>query len=308
MNSRKNIIIVASIGLSLLLGWYLFIKESDYCITFSAKTASGTVFQGIEEWTTAQQKSKNENYTVIEKRNFDFIKHKMKNGNDEMEYTWNTKPINDSMTSISIGIKDLNHSLYNRLTAIPFIPTKFKTEQIEKIKSFKLGLEDHLVNFKIRIDGEKSTKEIYVAYISLKSSMQEKAQTMIEYDPTIVGYLDKNKIKILGFRPYLEITDWDQEKEMVSFNYCFPIPKDTKYIPNDNVKFKTIPAMKGIQATYFGNFRTSDRAWFSLLDYAKKHNYKLDYKPLEHFLDNPFNGGNELEWKTEIIIPFAKNK
>jgi effector-binding domain-containing protein len=43
----------------------------------------------------------------------------------------------------------------------------------------------------------------------------------------------------------------------------------TKLIDNAVVKFKTIPAVKGLQATYFGNFRTSDRAWFALLDYEK---------------------------------------
>jgi effector-binding domain-containing protein len=214
--------------------------------------------------------------------------------------------INDTTTNISIGIKDLNHSLYNRLTTLPFVPTQFKTEQIEKIKSFKAGLEEHIANFKIRIDGEKSSKEMYVAYISIKSVMQEKAQAMIQNDPIIVGYLDRHKIKIIGFRPYLEVTDWNQDKETVSFNYCFPIARNTKYVPDSNVKFKILPAVKGIQATYFGNFRTSDRAWFALLDYAKKHDIKLDAKPLEHFLDNPFNGGNELEWKTEIIIPFEK--
>jgi effector-binding domain-containing protein len=304
MNSRKKIIIVTSIALSLLLGWYLFLKESDYCITFTAKTATGTISQGIQEWSTARKKSKNENYSILEKRNYDFVKQLMKNGNEEIEYTWNMQSINDSTTTVTVGIKDLNHSLYNKLTTIPFVPTKFKTEQIEKIKSFKLGLEEHLSNFKIRLDGEKSSKEIYVAYISLESVMQEKAQTMIQNDPIVVGYLDKNKIKIIGFRPYLEITDWNQDKETVRFNYCFPIPKDTKYVPDNNVKFKIIPAKKGLQVTYFGNFRTSDRAWFTLLDYAKKHAIKLDTKPLEHFLDNPFNGGNELEWKTEIIIPF----
>jgi len=257
------------------------------------------------EWTTTQSKNRNEIYTVLEKRNYDFIKQQMKKGNEEMEYTWNMKSMNDSMTNITIGIKDLNHSFYNRLTA-PFVSTKFRTEQIDKIKSFKIGLEDHIDDFKIRIDGERSSKEMYVAYISLKSVLQEKAQTMIGNDPKIVGYLDKNKIKIIGYRPYLEITDWDEDKEIVSFNYCFPIAKNTKYVSDSNVKFKIIPAMKGLQATYFGNYRTSDRAWFTLLDYAKKHGDKLENKPLEHFLANPFNGGNELEWETKIIIPFAK--
>ncbi|MGO4817538.1 GyrI-like domain-containing protein [Flavobacterium sp. W22_SRS_FP1] len=301
-NKLKWLLVVIFVS---FLGWYFLLKQSDYSISFKANAASGTISQGIAEWTASQSKDQNEIYTVLEKRNYDFIKHQMKKGNVKMEYIWEMNALNDSMTNITVGIKDLNNSFYNKITALPFFPSKFKTDQIEKIKSFKSGLEDHVNEFKIRIDGEASTEEIYVAYVSIKSVMQEKAQSMITYDPIIVGYLDKNKIKIIGFRPYLEVTNWDQDKEMVSFNYCFPIAKNTKYVPDANVKFKTIPAMKGIQATYFGNFRTSDRAWFTLLDYAKKNDVKLDTKPLEHFLDNPFLGGNELEWKTEIIIPYA---
>jgi effector-binding domain-containing protein len=299
-NKLKGVLVVVLFS---FLGWYFLLKQSDYTITFKVNAATGTIFQGIVEWTTTQSKNQNEIYTVLEKRNFDFIKQQMKKGNEEMEYTWDMKSINDSMTNVTIGVKDLNHSFYNRLTA-PFVSTKFRTEQIEKIKSFKMGLEDHIDDFKIRIDGKGSSEEIYVAYISLKSILQEKAQTMIGYDAKIVGYLDKNKIKIIGYRPYLEVTDWDQDKEIVSFNYCFPISKNTKYVPDNDVKFKTIPALKGLQATYFGNYRTSDRAWFALLDYAKKNDIKLENKPLEHFLANPFNGGNELEWETKIIIPF----
>lgn len=300
-NKLKWLLVVVLLS---FLGWYFLLKQSDYTITFKANAATGTISQGIMEWTMIRSKKQNETYTVLEKRNFDFIKQQMKKGNEELIYNWDIKSINDSTTNVTVGIKDLNHSFYNRLTA-PFISTKFRTEQIDKIKSFKVGLEDHIDDFKIRIDGEGSSKEMFVAYISLKSVLQEKAQTMLEYDPKIVGYLDRNKIKIIGYRPYLEITDWDEDKEIVSFNYCFPIPKNTKYVPDSNVKFKTIAALKGLQATYFGNYRTSDRAWFALLDYAKKHDHKLENKPLEHFLANPFNGGNELEWETKIIIPFA---
>lgn len=72
------------------------------------------------------------------------------------------------------------------------------------------------------------------------------------------------------------------------------------------MKFKTIAPIKGLRASYFGNFRTSDRAWFALMDYAKRKGVGLENKPLEHFLANPFNGGDELSWETQIIIPIAK--
>ena len=306
MNSRKKIILAFSLVFSLLAAWYFFIKESDYCITFKVKTASGTVYQGIQEWSADQLKEKNENFSLVEKRNFNFIKQEMKSGKTQMEYTWEMKTVNDSVTKVIVGIKDINNSFYNRLT-VPFFNTDFKKEQISKITDFKKGLDKFLENFKVKINGEGKSEETFVAYINLRSVIQEKAQTMLNKDEIITGYLHTNSIKITG-KPYLEIQNWNIDKEMLDFNYCFPIDKSTKYITNPFVKFKTIPAQKGLKATYYGNYRTSDRAWFALLDYAKSHDYKLDNKPLEHFMDNPFYGGNELKWKTEIIIPFSEKK
>jgi effector-binding domain-containing protein len=305
MTVKKKITIVVSTLFALFLVWYLVIKETDYRISFKVKAATGTVFQGVQEWTTAQLLKDKEMYTLVEKRNFDFIKQEMKKGNVQMEYSWDITSINDSITKVSVGIREMDHSLYNKLTA-PFFNTEFKKEQIRKMTDFRKGLNDHLKNFKVKIEGEGVSEEIFVAYISLQSVLQAKAQNMIANDASLTGVLLDNKIKIIG-KPYVEITNWDLDKEIVDFNYCFPIDKNAKIIENGIVKFKTIPAIKGLKATYYGNFRTSDRAWFTLRDYAAKRNLKLENKVLEHFLANPFNGGDELEWETKIIIPFASN-
>lgn len=303
MTVSKKIIIACSAFLSLFLIWYLFIKKTDYSISFKVNAATGTVFQGIQEWSNAQGLKDSEKYVILEKRNFDFIKQEMTKKEVQMHYTWDITSINDSVTKVNVGIKDLNHSWYNKLTA-PFFNTEFKEEQIKKITDFKKGLSEHLKNFKVRIDGEGESEETFVAYINLKSVLQEKARYMIANDALITGFLFENQIKIIG-RPYLEIVKWDLDKETIDFNYCFPVEKPTNNIVNDVVKFKTLPVVKGLKATYYGNFRTSDRAWFALFDYAKKNNLKLENKVLEHFLSNPFNGGEELQWETKIIIPFA---
>lgn len=303
MTVSKKIIIACSAFLSLFLIWYLFIKKTDYSISFKVNAATGTVFQGIQDWSNAQGLKDSEKYVILEKRNFDFIKQEMTKKEVQMHYTWDITSINDSVTKVNVGIKDLNHSWYNKLTA-PFFNTEFKEEQIKKITDFKKGLSEHLKNFKVRIDGEGVSEETFVAYINLKSVLQEKARYMIANDALITGFLFENQIKIIG-RPYLEIVKWDLDKETIDFNYCFPVQKPTNNIVNDVVKFKTLPVVKGLKATYYGNFRTSDRAWFALFDYAKKNNLKLENKVLEHFLSNPFNGGEELQWETKIIIPFA---
>jgi effector-binding domain-containing protein len=286
----------------LFLIWYFAVKESDYCISFKVKAATGTVFQGIQEWTAAQILKDREKYTLIEKRDFEFIKKKMEKENVQMEYVWDISSINDSISKLSVGIKDLNQSWYNKIT-VPFYNTDFKKEQIRKITDFKKGLDDHLQKFKVVIDGETSTKEVSVAYISLESSLQRKAQNMISNNAAITGFLVNHKIEIKG-RPYVEVTKWNLDKQILQFNYCFPVDKNTKVIFDEVIKFKSLPALHGLKATYYGNFRTSDRAWFALLDYAKIKNIKIKHQVLEHFQANPFNGGDELQWKTEIMMPF----
>ena len=299
---KKKIGIFCSVALFLFLGWYFGIKASDYTITFTAKAASGTVFQGIQEWSTIQRQKRKEHFTVVEKNNFDFLKQQMTVGDTTYTYVWEITPLNDSVSKVSVGINEIGKSWYNKITA-PFWPTKFKTEQIRKVKDLREGLNEHLKNLKVRIDGEGTSKPVYVAYIQLKSVLQEKAQSMIGNDAAITGFLYTHKIKIVD-RPYVEIVDWALDKETIVFNYCFRIDPLTKAIADANVKFKTIPSLKGIKATYYGNFRTSDRAWFALMDYAKKNDLKIKNIALEHFLANPFNGGEELEWETQIIMPY----
>jgi effector-binding domain-containing protein len=304
MKFYKKGVVFFSILVGVFLVWYLFIKKSDYCISFKVKTASGTVFQGINEWAALRQSTKNESYRIIEIENFSFIKQSMTKDKINLEYIWEINAVNDSITEVKACIKDVNNSIYNRLT-VPFFETDFRKNQIEKITDFRNGLNKHLESFKVKIEGVGISQETVVAYISLKSVMQEKARAMIANDAIITGYLQRNNIKITG-KPFAEIQNWDLDKETLDFNYCFPIAPDTRFIENDLVKFKTIKAVKGLKATYYGNFRTSDRAWFALLDYAKRQGYDLVYQPLEHFLANPFNGGDESTWETKIIIPIKE--
>lgn len=302
--TKKNIIIVVSLLFSVFLIWYLFIKKCDFLITFKTKTSTGVVYQGINEWQKAQAKLTGESYKLIEKNKFDLLTYETSKGDTTWVYNWEIKPINDSVTGVQVGIKESVKSIYNRLT-VPFFDTKFKKEQVKKITDFKTVITEHLSNFKLKSVSEGTTNEVFVAYINLKSVLQEKAQNMIMNDATITGYLSRNNIKILG-KPYLEVVNWDIDNEMLDFNYCFPIDKNTKYIADKYVSFKTIPAKKGLKISYYGNFRTSDRGWFAIMDYVKKRGKTLELKPLEHFLANPFNGGDEISWETQIIIPYKK--
>ena len=60
---------------------------------------------------------------------------------------------------------------------------------------------------------------------------------------------------------------------------------------------------QGLIAIYNGNYITSDRAWYALLNYADKNNISVDALPIEIFYNNPEMGGNALLWKTEVYLP-----
>jgi effector-binding domain-containing protein len=300
--NKKRIIIGISILFSVFMIWYFFIKKSDYIVSFKTKTATGVVYQGINEWVKSKAKETGETYNLLENNKFELLKYEISKGNKTVVYEWEINSLNDSITDVKVGITEPEKSFYNRISA-PFMKTDFKTEQIKTIQDIKDDLTDHLSKLKVGTILEGTSAEVFVAYINIKSVLQEKAQNMIMNDPKVTGYLFKNNIKIIG-KPYVEINSWDLDTEMLDFNYCFPIDKSTKYIADEFVKFKTIPAKKGLKVSYFGNFRTSDRGWFAILDYAKKYNKTLDLKPLENYMANPFNGGDELSWETKIIIPF----
>lgn len=299
---KKQVLWGVMVVLLGFFGWYFMIKESDYTVTFTAKTATGTVFQGAQDWNNAQAKFQHVQVKLLQKKNFNFLQFEWKKGNTTTIYSWHMSSVNDSLTKIEVGIKAPQNSFYNRLTA-PFTRTPFVVKQLDLIKNFRSNLLEHLSNFKLVLNDEVTTKPVYVAYISLQAVLQEKAQNMIFNDPVITTFLAQNHIKITG-TPYLEITNWDLDKEIIDYNYCFPIAKGSKEIPHPQVKFKTLPAVTGLQATYYGNYRTSDRAWFQLLDKAHNQGKSMQYKPIEHFFANPFNGGNEMEWKTVVVLPY----
>ena len=299
-NNKKKIFAVTSL-IAIVLTWYLFIKKNDYEINFKVKASTGTIYQGIVDWTKDRENNNNEKYTVIEHKQFNSLVHEMTANNLVLLYNWKIENINDSITKVVVGINNREHKTWTRLSA-PF-KSEFIKKEIEKIKTFKTGLEDHLATFKIGKVAEGSSPEVYVAYITLESVLAKKAQTMIGNDNVITGYLNNNHIKIIG-KPISEVTNLDLENEKLTFNYCFPIDKNTTYIDDKRVKFKTIMAKKGLKIDYFGNYRTSDRAWFAVLDYAKKNNIDFKGLPIEHYQNNPFNGGSEIEWRTEILYPY----
>lgn len=284
--------------------WYLFIKSYDYELSFHEKTAPGTLFYVIEGW--AQTLEKKENITLLEssKERFSNIRQTLQIKDSTLLFNWKIESSNDSISKITIQVKDVNNSILTRIKNLYTNPP-LKQVLISRASQFKKNLDAHLKNHKVEINGYSDIPEKFYAYVSISSSLKEKANQMILNNGDVTVWLKEQGIKVIG-EPTLEVTSWNIEKDKIDFNFMFPIHEMETIPQHTKVKFKKVKPRKTIKATYHGNYRVSDRAWFALHEYAKRNNIEIENKPLEIFYNNPMNGGAELTWKAEIYMPLKK--
>ncbi|TAI47976.1 GyrI-like domain-containing protein [Flagellimonas allohymeniacidonis] len=279
------------------LVWYLFIKPSDYTIRFTAKTFPGAINQTLKLW----DKTLDTEAKIQQDGDIYHLTQKVKFGDSIHSYQWHIKPINDSTSKVTVDIKDLNHSLSNKLN-VPFSDTDFEKRGRKTVRDFIENLQDHTKKFKVKILGEDEVPTKYLAYIPLKVSQFQKAGGMMKNFNYLTGELIANGAEFDGL-PMIEVTHWDQEKDSIYYNFAQPIIRSEKLPIGSDIKYKRMFKKKALKAEYNGNYITSDRAWYALLDYAKRNNITVENTPVEVFYNSPHNGGDELKWKAEIYMP-----
>ena len=297
--TNKIVYFVAFLLLASLV-WYLFIKPYDYSVSIISKTFPGTINQSIKLWGNTIS-----NTVLLEEKDFLNIDQQLKFKDSLVKYQWKIIPVNDSTSRIKVYISDADHRLGNRLK-IPFSDTNFEKRTKKTILDFNNALKEHLEKFKVSVlDSVQQLPETYCAYIPIKASQIGKAKGMMKNYPILSTVLVDNNVALNG-RPFLEITDWNREVDSISYNFCYPIIKSDSLPQNDVIKYKKFKGFKALKAIYNGNYITSDRAWYALLDYAKKNGMEVMERPVEVFFSNPNFGGNELEWVAEIYMPLKE--
>ena len=292
----KNIFSIIGIILITSLVWYLFIKPYDYLVSIEVKTFPGAINQTIKTWSISLKNS-----IIIDQTDINNLKQRIQFNDSTYIYKWEIYAINDSTSKIKVYIKDVDHSLKNRIF-LPFSNTDFEKRTKNTLVDFNKKLNEHIKKFKITIEGESKLNSTYCAYVPIKSVQIGKALGMMQNYNLLSSILVKNNVKLNG-KPFVEITHWDMNNDSIYYNFCYPIIKNDSLPTHNLIKYKQFEAKKTIKAIYNGNYITSDRAWYALIDYAKKNDIEIEKKPIEIFYNNPNMGGNALKWKAEIYLP-----
>ena len=281
------------------LVWYLFIKSHDYRVTFQAAASPGTINQTIKTWNTTLNEAE-----IVEVTGLEVLKQKLQFGDSSHLYEWQLKSINDSLTKIQVYAKDQAHSLYNKIN-IPFSDTDFEKRTRKTLLDFNEKLTEHLNKFRVSLEGEEVFGPTYCAFIEVATNQYGKAEGMMKNYPFLGSFLVNNKIKLNG-PPFIEVTYWDMETDSLRYNFCYPIIQSDSLPQHPELNYKQVPSTRALKAIYNGNYITSDRAWYALVDAAKKAGEDVLPLPLEVFHNNPNAGGKELDWKAEIYMPLKE--
>jgi len=303
---KKIVFVVGVMVVVTVIGWYFFIKGYHYKITFETDQAPGIVYNTLVGWNNWEPSSKNKVVSTIEKKPFSFLTQQLKVSDSVIKIKWLLERKSDSVTKVSVFLKDDKHDLMQKLK-IPFKKTDFVKRSLSTVKKIKEGLEFHNTEYGLSPIDSSLFPERTCAYITLSGKLNEKANLMIAHTIDVMEYLRDNNIKLMD-DPFVEVTNWDLKKDSITFDFCFPIKKQNEYPKSSIVNIKTVKSKRALKTIFNGNYRISDRGWYTLLDYAERHHVKIETNPIEVFLNDPHAGEEELKWKAEIYMPIKNNK
>ena len=295
---KKFSAIIGFLTIGFLL-WYLIIKPYDYLVTFKVKTSAGTINQTIKLWNTSIA-----NLNPVKQENIANLSQQIEVKDSIHNYKWSISSLNDSISKVNVYVTDEEHSFANRIS-IPFGTTDFEKRIEYTVTDFIAKLKEHLKKIKVTVVGKDTTRSTYAAYISVKGLQIEKARGMMQNYSLLTSVLSAENIEMNG-TPFVEITNWNIQNDSIAYNFCFPVIKSDSLPIDPRIQYKQYNGVKALKATYNGNYITSDRAWYALLDYADNHDIVVDKKPLEVFYSNPNFGGDELQWEAEIFMPIRE--
>jgi effector-binding domain-containing protein len=296
----KKLMILLGFVLTAALVWILFLKPYDYVAVIEAKTVPGVINQFVKTWSNSLENSDLHQRTDIEKLDQTLVV-----SDSSFLYEWKITQLNDSVSKINIGVTgEKMNSVALRLANL-LSDTAFEKRIKSTLLDFNEKLQEHLESFRVRIDGESELESSYCACVTLESDQFQKAMGMMRNYNLLGNALLENGIEMNG-QPFIEIIKWDRTKDRIKYNFCYPIIRNDTLASEGPVAFKEFQGRPAIKATYNGNYISSDRAWYFLLDYADKNGIRVSETPVEIFFNNPNVGGDALEWRADIYLPLAE--
>jgi effector-binding domain-containing protein len=293
----KTLLIRIFLLLLLLAGvWYFGFKNYDYSISFRANQVPGEVYQKLLVYDYENLR----NITETHRTPYDRLDQSAEINDTGINLGWRLTEENDSLTRVRVMVNQDNRfvSRLQMLTGSNDIQQNISKE----VQRLKLALELDNEQYKVEITGKEASPAATCACISLENDVDRKAGDMMQTISSLATFLKKNELEMAG-KPRIQVKNWDQEANLISYDFCFPINPAGITHPEPEIHIKEFESMNSLHAIYNGNYMYSHLAWIRLLTYAEKNNYEVRETPLEIFQENPELGGDSRFWRADIYLP-----
>lgn len=292
---KKYLIAALTVVVILLLYYFLWMPYS-FTVSMRVKTHPGDVIETLRIWSRSLNDSR-----IVEVDSFNSASQRIEVNGRAYTYNWRFLRDDDSTTRITVRMSEPDHDILNKLL-VPFGLPPIEKEGIRLMNEFHQVITTHLDLTKVQIIGESTLNASFCVCRSITADQIDKANGMMKDFLPLSVFVSENKLVPDG-PPSVRITEWNHSLGRLAFDFCFPI-KETDSLPKTELfEYIRFPETRALKAEYFGNYITSDRAWYELIDHAKVNGFRLSGMPVEVFHDNPNLGWNETKWKAEIFIP-----
>ena len=276
-------IICFSIGLAILI--YLFFMPYAYIVNFKTSQSPIYVYSFVHENTL----------DIYEKEKVIYFTQILKN--EDAQLHWRVKSSNKG-SDVRIKIVFNKSNLKEKIRILTFRSSSLK-KIVKRIKKIYKSMSDDFKSFSWTTPLNDKLPEIDCLCIQLDSKIREKPKFMNQ-NVDLLAYHAQNQSKL---PPKLYINDIDFINQMFSYEFCFPIGKSGvfKPIPEEfYVKKQIVSTSHSID--FYGNFAATQRFWAKLYDSLRLENDKIGYPVVEEFLDSPFSGKDDKEWKSKLYF------
>lgn len=303
---KKFLLILGSLALIGLV-WYLFIKEYDYQFQFQTDYGPGVAYNEISNWGDVDKSL--DNYRVIESDPYHSIEQQVGSDNGNVNFLWTFERNSDSITDVTVQVKTSSNSLKNRLVILNPFQTSIYIDSLKtKLLAFRKSIFENQKSYSVKIENDivRSPAIDCICHHSSNIKIGAKAMEMVKTINFLEDYVLRHELKLTG-SPFIKVTAWNREEELIDFDFCFPVNLAQDIRPEGNVEFRQVPSSTSLKATFHGNYRISDLAWYDLVDKAEELDLKTNALPMEIFYNNPKNDIDAPTWKADIFLPIVED-
>ena len=235
----------------------------------------------------------NENYKLS-------LDNPINNQNLEVHITL-SRSKSDESSIIYLKSDYLNNIFYNRLLNWTGLNNDF-VELKQKAIELKNTFNKELIKYKlaeVKSDRFESTNCLCMEF---NSTIDKKADLMNKNIDVLAYYLGKEKKS----SPIIVINNLDFKNDRLEFNLCFKVTNNFTIASNDHKVFVTAFDFSALNysASIYGNYKLSHFNWARVINQINISGSNPIFPMVEEFRDNPFNGGNELHWKSKLYYTF----